>query len=66
MEPQKAQRAQNGADETVLKFCDQVRQVAFDLHVYLQVLGYLRASGLRHAMLVNFGVPKIEIKKLIL
>ena len=31
-----------------------------------QVLGYLRASKLRHAMLINFGSPKIEIKKLIL
>ena len=31
-----------------------------------QVLGYLRASQLRHAMLINFGSPKIEIKKLIL
>ena len=31
-----------------------------------QVLGYLRASQLRHAMLINFGAPKIEIKKLIL
>ena len=31
-----------------------------------QVLGYLRASGQRHALLINFGSPKIEIKKLIL
>lgn len=31
-----------------------------------QVLGYLRASNQRHAMLINFGSPKIEIKKLIL
>lgn len=31
-----------------------------------QVLGYLRASGLRHALLINFGAPTIEIKKLIL
>lgn len=31
-----------------------------------QVLGYLRASNQRHAMLINFGAPKIEIKKLIL
>jgi len=31
-----------------------------------QVLGYLRASGQSHALLINFGSPKIEIKKLIL
>jgi GxxExxY protein len=31
-----------------------------------QVLGYLRASGQRDALLINFGAPKIEIKKLIL
>jgi len=31
-----------------------------------QVLGYLRASSLCHALLINFGSPKIEIKKLIL
>ena len=31
-----------------------------------QVLGYLRASGQRHALLINFGSPRIEIKKLIL
>jgi GxxExxY protein len=31
-----------------------------------QVLGYLKASKLRHALLINFGSPKIEIKKLIL
>jgi GxxExxY protein len=31
-----------------------------------QVLGYLRASGKRHALLINFGAPKIEIRKLVL
>lgn len=30
-----------------------------------QTLGYLRASRLRHALLINFGSPKIQIKKLI-
>jgi GxxExxY protein len=122
-------------NKDVLALCNQVRQVAFDLHVYLrhghlekvyenglahrlrkaglkieqqyplkvtdkdgmalgeyyadlfvdgrlivelkackslasehtaQVLGYLRASNQRHAMLINFGSPKIQIKKLIL
>jgi len=31
-----------------------------------QVLGYLRASRQRHALLMNFGAPRFEIKKLIL
>ena len=31
-----------------------------------QVLGYLRASNHRDALLINFGSPKLEIKKLIL
>ncbi len=31
-----------------------------------QVLGYLRASGQRDAMLMNFGSARLEIKKLIL
>ncbi len=28
-----------------------------------QVLGYLRTSGLTHAMLINFGAPVIQFKK---
>ena len=40
------------------------RQLA-DEHV-AQVLGYLRASGLEHAMLINFGAPVIQFRKLIL
>ena len=31
-----------------------------------QVLGYLRASNMRDALLINFGSPKLQIKKLIL
>lgn len=31
-----------------------------------QVLGYLRASGYRHGLLINFGSPRIQFKKLIL
>ncbi len=122
-------------EKGMLELCDQIRQVAFDLHIYLrhghlekvyenglahrlqkaglrieqqhplkvldedgtilgdyyadlfvedcliielkackslaaehtaQVLGYLRASSQRHALLINFGAPKIEIKKFIL
>jgi GxxExxY protein len=30
-----------------------------------QVLGYLRASRLEHAMLINLGAPKIEFRKFI-
>ena len=31
-----------------------------------QVIGYLRASNQRHALLINFGAPKLQIRKLIL
>ena len=33
---------------------------------FAQVLGYLRASGHRDAMLFNFGTSRIQIKKVIL
>ena len=28
-----------------------------------QVLGYLRACGIEHGLLINFGAPKLEIRK---
>lgn len=31
-----------------------------------QLLGYLRASKMRHGLLINFGSPKLEIKKYVL
>ena len=31
-----------------------------------QILGYLRGCRLRHGLLINFGAPKLQIKKLIL
>jgi GxxExxY protein len=36
-----------------------------DEHV-AQILGYLRASGKRHGLLINFGAPKLQIRKLVL
>ena len=36
-----------------------------DEHV-AQLLGYLRASRLEHGLLINFGSPRLQIKKLIL
>jgi GxxExxY protein len=44
-----------------LKACRQL----VDEHT-AQVLGYLRASRLEHAMLINFGSPVIQFKKFIL
>jgi GxxExxY protein len=31
-----------------------------------QLLGYLRATRLQHGLLINFGGPKLEVKKYIL
>ncbi len=31
-----------------------------------QILGYLRASRIEHGLLVNFGAPKLRIKKYVL
>ena len=31
-----------------------------------QLLGYLRASRIEHGLLINFGGPRLEVKKLIL
>ncbi len=28
-----------------------------------QILGYLRATGIEHGLLINFGAPKLEVKK---
>ena len=36
-----------------------------DEHV-AQLLGYLRASRIEHGLLINFGGPRLEIKKYIL
>jgi len=31
-----------------------------------QLLGYLRASRIEHGLLINFGSPKLQIKKYVL
>ena len=31
-----------------------------------QLLGYLRACQIEHGLLINFGAPKLEIKKYVL
>ena len=36
-----------------------------DEHV-AQLLGYLKASKIEHGLLINFGAPKLQIKKYIL
>jgi len=36
-----------------------------DEHV-AQLIGYLRASRLEHGLLINFGSPKLEVKKFVL
>ena len=36
-----------------------------DIHV-AQTLNYLKATGLRHAMLINFGSEKFQCRKLVL
>jgi len=30
-----------------------------------QLFGYLKSSGMKHGILINFGVPKLQIKKYI-
>ncbi len=39
---------------------------ALDSNHTAQVIGYLRASGTRDAMLINFGAPRLQVKKLVL
>jgi GxxExxY protein len=44
-----------------LKACDSLN----DAHV-AQLLGYLRACRIEHGLLINFGAPKLQIKKYVL
>lgn len=36
-----------------------------DEHI-AQILGYLRSSKIKHGLLINFGAPKLQIRKYIL
>jgi GxxExxY protein len=40
-------------------------RMILDDHI-AQLLGYLRASRLEHGLLINFGGPQLQVKKLIL
>ena len=31
-----------------------------------QLLGYMRATGTEHGLLINFGAPKFEIRKFVM
>ena len=44
-----------------IKLCESL----LDAHL-AEVLGYLRATGLRHGILIDVGSPTIQIKKLTL
>lgn len=44
-----------------LKAC----QTLTDSHI-AQILGYLHSSRIKHGLLINFGAPKLQIKKYIL
>lgn len=44
-----------------IKACDSIA----DEHI-AQLLGYLRSSKIKHGLLINFGAPKLQIKKYIL
>ena len=49
-------------EEEINAKCDAIRQIAYDLHVYLGV-GYLE-KVYENGMLINFGSHKFETRKL--
>ena len=51
----------NGSLVVELKACKTLD----DIHA-AQCLNYLKASGLHTCLLVNFGIPKIQIRRLVL
>ncbi|MGI8470394.1 MAG: GxxExxY protein [Pyrinomonadaceae bacterium] len=44
-----------------LKAC----RILTDEHI-AQILGYLKSSKIKHGLLINFGAPKLQIKKCVL
>ena len=48
------------ADKLVVEL--KARQTLFNEHT-AQVLSYLRASHMEHGLLINFGAPRLEIRK---
>ncbi|MFU8892527.1 MAG: GxxExxY protein [Luteolibacter sp.] len=50
-------------DELIIEL--KASKAISDEHV-AQLLGYLRASGKRHGLLINFGSPTLQLKKLVL
>lgn len=56
--------------DIVIESCPLIIEVKacqnlIDAHI-AQLLGYLRACRIEHGLLINFGAPKLQIKKLIL
>jgi GxxExxY protein len=49
-------------DDSVLVELKTVK--AFDEIHYAQCLNYLRATNLRLCLLINFGAPKVQIKRI--
>jgi GxxExxY protein len=43
----------------------KARATLIDAHT-AQLLGYLRATRIEHGLLINFGAPKLQIKKYVL
>ena len=50
-----------GANEDIFKLCDVVRETAFALHCWLRH-GHLE-KVIEHGLLINFGAPKLQVKK---
>lgn len=51
-------------EDTILVELKACKQLAKEHHA--QIFGYLRACGIKHGMLINFGAPRLEVKKYIL
>ena len=51
--------------ENVLIVEVKAAKALVDEHI-AQLLGYLRASRMEHGLLINFGAPRLQVKKYIL